>query len=39
MNRVAFLIYKFVSQKNERLNPELLRSLTGKSGSKKFDIT
>ena len=31
MNRVAFLIYKFVSQKNERLNPELLRSLTGKA--------
>ena len=31
MNRVAFLIYKLVSQKNERLNPELLHSLTGKA--------
>jgi len=35
MNRVAFLFGKFVSKKNEPLNRQLLRSLTGKAGLKK----
>jgi hypothetical protein len=36
MNRVAFLIYKLDSKKNEPLNPELLHSLTGKAVLKKL---
>jgi hypothetical protein len=35
MNRVAFLFGKFVSKKNEPLNQQLLRSLTGKAVLKK----